>query len=97
MNKDETIFKREKMSSVQWQPIHVDLHVLTQSHLVPLSPEQHYNNCDCPVLYGPFGTLLSPGYPETYHRMDCTWRIEVNPGQVSDMDAHKYQICSAWT
>ena len=52
-------------------------------HHGSFSTEPHCNTADCSLLSGPYGTLLSPGYPETYHQqMDCVWRIEVEPNQV---------------
>ena len=62
----------------------------------PISPEPHYGLCGCSKLHGPFGTLLSPGYPENYHQqLECVWRIEVDPAQVGDITILS-SVCAYW-
>ena len=40
--------------------------------------------CGCSVHTKPYGTLMSPSYPDNHpYEANCKWRIEVDPGQVS--------------
>ena len=48
-----------------------------------LPPADHqYIRCGCAALTGPYGTLLSPGYPSYITKINCTWHVEVEPHQV---------------